>query len=127
MFNWIKSLFVKKPTAKAECPYCAWPYPVVMPQHDKKPFKSIFPIDAPIPGVEKPKKRPKLKKQATVVIKGELPGKKKMPLKKSTSKEAFKSNVKAEVKAGKKPDQAVAIAYAVKREAAKKTTTKGKK
>jgi hypothetical protein len=51
-----------------------------------------------------------------------------MPLTKSTSKEAFKSNVKAEIKAGKKPDQAVAIAYSVKREAAKKpTTTKGKK
>ena len=81
------------------------------------------------PPIEKPKKRPRLYKQATVVTKGELPTPKgkKMPLNKSTSKEAFKSNVKAEVKAGKKPDQAVAIAYAVKREAAKKSTTKGKK
>lgn len=43
-----------------------------------------------------------------------------MPLKKSTSKEAFKSNVKAEIKAGKPVKQAVAIAYNVKREAAKK-------
>ena len=77
--------------------------------------------------VEKPKKRPRLYKQATVVTKGELPKGKKMPLKKSTSPKAFKENVKAEVKAGKKPDQAVAIAYAVKREAAKKPTTKGKK
>lgn len=42
-----------------------------------------------------------------------------MPLKKSTSKAAFTSNVKAEVKSGKKPAQAVAIAYSVKREAAK--------
>jgi len=51
-----------------------------------------------------------------------------MPLTKSTSPKAFKENVKAEIKAGKKPDQAVAIAYSVKREAAKKpTTTKGKK
>jgi hypothetical protein len=43
-----------------------------------------------------------------------------MPLVKSPSKEAFRKNVKAEVKAGKPPAQAVAIAYAVKREAAKK-------
>jgi hypothetical protein len=42
-----------------------------------------------------------------------------MPLKKSTSKEAFKSNIKAEVKAGKPVKQAVAIAYAEKRAAAK--------
>ena len=43
-----------------------------------------------------------------------------MPLKKSTSKEAFRANVKAEIEAGKKPAQAVAIAYSVKREANKK-------
>lgn len=40
-----------------------------------------------------------------------------MPLKKSTSKEAFKSNIKAEIKAGKPDKQAVAIAYAIKRRA----------
>jgi hypothetical protein len=45
-----------------------------------------------------------------------------MPLKKSTSKEAFKENIKAEVKAGKPIKQAVAISYAVKKEAAKKKT-----
>lgn len=50
-----------------------------------------------------------------------------MPLKKSTSKEAFKSNVKAELSAGKPIKQAVAIAYSEKREAAKKPTPKGKK
>jgi hypothetical protein len=51
-----------------------------------------------------------------------------MPLVKSTSKNAFRSNVKAEVKAGKPVKQAVAIAYSVKREAAKKPTmSKGKK
>ena len=44
-----------------------------------------------------------------------------MPLVKSSSKEAFRKNVKAEIAAGKKPKQAVAIAYSVKREA------KGKK
>lgn len=54
------------------------------------------------------------------------PRKKKMPLKKSTSKKAFESNIKTEVKAGKPVKQAVAIAYSEKREAAKKTT-KGKK
>jgi hypothetical protein len=60
MFNWIKSLF--KP---------------------KEKFKSIFPIDAPIPGVseEKPKKRPRLYKQATVVTTGELPKGKEMATK----------------------------------------------
>jgi hypothetical protein len=42
-----------------------------------------------------------------------------MPLKKSTSKKAFKENIKAEVKAGKPVRQAVAIAYSEKREAEK--------
>lgn len=40
-----------------------------------------------------------------------------MPLIKSKSKEAFKKNVKAEMKAGKPPKQAVAIAYSVQRKA----------
>ena len=43
-----------------------------------------------------------------------------MPLKKSTSPKAFTSNIKAEIKAGKPQKQAVAIAYAVKKEASKK-------
>jgi len=43
-----------------------------------------------------------------------------MPLKKSPSKQAFKENVKAEVKAGKPVKQAVAIAYSEKRAAAAK-------
>lgn len=49
-----------------------------------------------------------------------------MPLNKSTSDKAFKENIKAEVKAGKPVKQAVAISYAVKKEAAKKPS-KGKK
>jgi hypothetical protein len=49
-----------------------------------------------------------------------------MPLKKSTSDKAFRSNVRAEVKSGKPVKQAVAIAYSVKREAASKSTSKGK-
>jgi hypothetical protein len=48
-----------------------------------------------------------------------------MPLEKSKSKAAFKKNVAAEIKAGRPVKQSVAIAYATKREAAKKT--KGKK
>lgn len=50
-----------------------------------------------------------------------------MPLVKSASKEAFRKNVKAEVGSGKPVKQAVAIAYSVKREAAKKTPSKPKK
>lgn len=42
-----------------------------------------------------------------------------MPLTKSKSKEAFKSNLKAEMKAGKPKDQALAIAYRIQREAKK--------
>lgn len=41
-------------------------------------------------------------------------------LNKSTAPKAFKQNIKTEVKAGKPVKQAVAIAYSVKREAAKK-------
>jgi len=40
-----------------------------------------------------------------------------MPLKKSPSKTAFRSNVRAEKRAGKPTKQAVAIAYSVKRKA----------
>lgn len=42
-----------------------------------------------------------------------------MPLVKSKSPEAFRKNVKAEIAAGKPVKQAVAIAYATKREAMK--------
>ena len=43
-----------------------------------------------------------------------------MTLVKSKSKAAFKKNVETEIKAGKPPKQAVAIAYSVKRRAGKK-------
>jgi len=49
-----------------------------------------------------------------------------MPLVKSTSKEAFRKNVAAEVKSGKPVDQSVAIAYSVQRKAAAKPAKKGK-
>ena len=64
------------------------------------------------------KKKPALKKATT--------RSKTMPLKKSASPKAFKENIKTEIKAGKKPAQAVAIAYSEKRAAAKKTTKKAK-
>jgi len=47
-----------------------------------------------------------------------------MPLVKSKSPEAFRKNVKAEVAAGKPVAQSVAIAYAVKRAAAKAPAAK---
>lgn len=51
-----------------------------------------------------------------------------MPLVKSSSQKAFRSNVKAEVKSGKPVKQAVAIAYATKRAASgMKAPAKGKK
>jgi hypothetical protein len=50
-----------------------------------------------------------------------------MPLVKSSSKEAFRKNVKAEVQSGKPVKQAVAIAYATKRSAQSKAPAKGKK
>jgi hypothetical protein len=81
--------------------------------------------------IEKPAKRPRLYKQATVVTKGQLPTTqgRKMPLKKGTSDKTRQANIATEIKAGKKPAQAVAIGYAVQREAKAKAkpTTKGKK
>ncbi len=43
-----------------------------------------------------------------------------MPLKKGSSKKTIESNIKAEIKSGKKPDQAAAIAYSVARKKKKK-------
>jgi hypothetical protein len=50
-----------------------------------------------------------------------------MPLKKSSSKKAMAKNIKTEIKAGKPVKQAVAIAYAVKRQAAAKKGAKTRK
>lgn len=47
-----------------------------------------------------------------------------MPLKKSGSKAAFRSNIRAEVKAGKPVRQAVAVAYSEKRAAGRKRKSK---
>jgi hypothetical protein len=43
-----------------------------------------------------------------------------MPLVKSSTKKAFRENIKEERKSGKPQDQAVAIAYSVQRKAAAK-------
>jgi hypothetical protein len=81
-----------------------------------KPIEPSFPI-------EKPKKRPYVKKATTRKVAT------KMPLKKGTSDKTRQTNIATEIKAGKKPAQAVAIGYAVQREAKAKAkpTTKGKK
>lgn len=47
-----------------------------------------------------------------------------MPLIKSTSKKALNKNIATEVKAGRPVKQAVAIAYATKKQAAKKKAKK---
>jgi hypothetical protein len=102
MIKWIKRLFSSE---------TLWPK-----DFDANEAKKALDEQAPKPAV---KRKPAIKKATT--------RSKTMPLKKSASPKAFKENIKAEVKAGKKPAQAVAIAYSVKREAAKKTTSKGKK
>jgi hypothetical protein len=43
-----------------------------------------------------------------------------MPLSKSPTRKALEKNIKTEVKAGKPPKQAVAIAYSIQRQAKKK-------
>lgn len=48
-----------------------------------------------------------------------------MPLQRSKSPEAFSSNVKAEMQAGKPQAQSLAIAYAVKRKAQRKGYSEG--
>ena len=48
-----------------------------------------------------------------------------MPLVKSKSEKAFKTNIKKEIEAGKPPKQAVAIGYAVQKQA-KKDQSKAK-
>ena len=53
-----------------------------------------------------------------------------MPLVKSAAKKALGKNIATEIRSGKDPKQAAAIAYSVQREAKKKSTAtkaKGKK
>jgi hypothetical protein len=50
-----------------------------------------------------------------------------MPLKQSASEKAFVQNIRTEIKHGKPPKQAAAIAYSVQKEAAKKASAAKKK
>jgi hypothetical protein len=47
-----------------------------------------------------------------------------MPLKHSATEKAFVQNIKTEIKSGKPPKQAAAIAYSVQKEAARKAAAK---
>lgn len=47
-----------------------------------------------------------------------------MPLKQSPTEKAFVQNIKTEIKHGKPPKQAAAIAYSVQKEAARKAAAK---
>ncbi len=84
-----------------------WPFPVSGPKEKRHTF---------------PKKLEKLNSKTVKTIIKE----KQVPLKKSASKAAFKSNIETEIKAGKPQKQAVAIAYAEKN-AAKSKKTKAKR
>ena len=95
--SWISKVIGPKPK-----PSNQWHFPVT---EDFEPRKAEI------------KAKPALKKATTRKEKT-------VPLKKSASPKAFKENIKTEVKAGKPVKQAVAIAYAEKREA---TKAKGKK
>ena len=95
VWNWLQESGAKYREETALKELDKWPFPL----HVKDDF-------------EQKAVKPKLQKATT--------RKKTMPLKKSTSAKAFKENIKTEVKAGKPVKQAVAIAYAEKREAAKK-------
>ena len=119
MLNWLKNLFRPKPKKSLKDAFAedfpnSWGLEKTQEQKNFEEALKKF-------NKSKPKK-PRLYKQATVVTTGELPKakEKKMPLKKSTTQKALKSNIKAEVKAGKPVKQAVAIALSVKREAQKK-------
>lgn len=99
MLKWIKSLFVKE-----------------KPQE----INYVISLDSFFKDEQK-KVKPALKKATT--------RSKTMPLKKGTSNKTRQTNIATEIKSGKKPAQAVAIGYAVQREAKKTAskTTKGKK
>jgi hypothetical protein len=107
----------------------AWPW------SSKNPDDAIWPKDFKANDVKAAldKQAPKLAREARLeaLLAEDKPRKpalnkattrsKTMPLKKSTSVKAFKENIKTEVKAGKPVKQAVAIAYAEKNAAKKKT------
>ena len=83
-----------------------WMQDQVEPEPVKPSNAWHFPINDEV------KRKPSLKKATT--------RSNTMPLKKSASKKAVPVNIKTEIKAGKPPKQAVAIALSVQREAKKK-------
>lgn len=50
-----------------------------------------------------------------------------MPIKHSPTEKAFVENIRAEIKSGKPPKQAAAIAYSVQKEAARKQSSAKKR
>jgi hypothetical protein len=104
MLKWLKNLFFPRKSMNMEELAKSW-----------AEFSNEQPIE--LTDLSKPlHKQSKLQKATT--------RSKTMPLKKSTSKKAFESNLKTELKAGKPKAQALAIAYSEKREAAKKKAKK---
>lgn len=99
----------------------------LFPAKTKKQAENLDWLENQIKEQKAKPKRPRLYKQATVVTKGELPKEKKMPLKKGTSNATRQKNIATEIKAGKKPSQAVAIGYAVQKEAKAKAKSSVKK
>jgi hypothetical protein len=98
----------------------------------KRLIEWMINVFEPAPPVEKPAKRPYVRKARSLpsratITKEKLSRKTTMPLKKSASPKAFKENIKTEIKAGKPVKQAVAIAYAEKNAATKSKKTKPKR
>ena len=104
MIKWLKNLFFPRKSMTAEELAKSW-----------AEFSNESPVS--ITDLSKPlKNQPKLQKATT--------RSKTMPLVKSAKPAAFKKNIATSVKEGKPVKQAVAISYAVKKEA---TKTKSKK
>jgi hypothetical protein len=119
--TWLKELFFYPPELKAMQERALETNRI----YQKALDKAIWPKDFKAEDVKKAldKQAPKPAVKRKPAAKKATTRSKTMPLKKSTSKKAFEANIKTEVKT-KPVKQAVAIAYAVKREAAKKDKKK---
>ena len=109
IIDWLSKVIGPKPK-----PSNQWHFPIVT--KDFEPHQAREKRITELLAEDRPRK--------PVVKKATTRKEKTVPLKKSASPKAFKENIKTEIKAGKKPAEAVAIAYAEKREA---TKAKGKK
>lgn len=103
MFNWIKSLFVKKPAPKKRSKRVKEETYSAIPKHD---FVFYHPESDSFKGIDKiPAKRPRLYKQSTVVTTGELPQAKEKKMAVKPSKAVAKKVTKEmeyDYKTGKK-------------------------